>query len=279
MLEIRRADLHGVAVLLQWARDEGWNPGLDDALPFHRADPEGFLLGFESGVSVSGISVVASGAHFGFLGLYIVHPAHRGKGYGWQTWQAGMARLAGRTIGLDGVVAQQANYARSGFAMAHRSIRFCGKMTARGDDKLGTLPIQSNNLPDIIAFDAGHYGSRRAEFITSWLDGSGGRRGLRVARDGQTFGYGVIRPCHSGFKIGPLFANTPDIAETLFTGLIAVAGGEDVSIDMPEPNVQGVRMMQRLGFSPIFETARMYRGPAPALPLQNIYGLTSFELG
>jgi hypothetical protein len=31
--------------------------------------------------------------------------------------------------------------------------------------------------------------------------------------------------------------------------------------------------------SPVFETARMYKGAAPKLPLERIFGITSFELG
>ena len=55
-----------------WARDEGWNPGLHDATPFHAADPEGFLVGVLDGRPISSISVVRYGQTFGFLGLYIV---------------------------------------------------------------------------------------------------------------------------------------------------------------------------------------------------------------
>jgi hypothetical protein len=29
----------------------------------------------------------------------------------------------------------------------------------------------------------------------------------------------------------------------------------------------------------VFETARMYTGEAPALPMERLYGVTSFELG
>jgi hypothetical protein len=29
----------------------------------------------------------------------------------------------------------------------------------------------------------------------------------------------------------------------------------------------------------VFETARMYKGSAPVLPLDNIFGVTTFELG
>ena len=129
-LDIRpmsRADLEAA---LGWARDEGWNPGLDDAGPFHAQDPSGFLMGWLGTVRVGCISVVKYGADFAFLGLYIVHPAHRGKGYGKAIWDAGIASAAGRTIGLDGVPAQQDNYRKSGFEFAHRSARWGG--TLRG---------------------------------------------------------------------------------------------------------------------------------------------------
>jgi len=29
----------------------------------------------------------------------------------------------------------------------------------------------------------------------------------------------------------------------------------------------------------VFETARMYKGPAPQLPVERIFGVTTFELG
>src|SRR5690606_33641464 len=117
MIEIRTASAAEVALLIDWAAAEGWNPGLDDARLFRLADPEGFLVAVLDGRPVAGISVVASGDAFGFLGLYICRPEHRGRGHGYGVWQAGIARLGDRTIGLDGVVAQQANYARSGFSL------------------------------------------------------------------------------------------------------------------------------------------------------------------
>ena len=111
-------------VAVEWAAQEGWNPGLDDGACFHAADPGGFLLAFRDGEPVASISVVRYGEGFGFLGFYIVRSDMRGQGYGYRLWQAGLAHLGGRTVGLDGVVAQQDNYRRSGFALAHRNVRF-----------------------------------------------------------------------------------------------------------------------------------------------------------
>jgi hypothetical protein len=41
----------------------------------------------------------------------------------------GWTILAGCTIGLDGVVAQQGNYLKSGFQLAYRNIRYQGVQT------------------------------------------------------------------------------------------------------------------------------------------------------
>ena len=38
-------------------------------------------------------------------------------------------------------------------------------------------------------------------------------------------------------------------------------------------------MAEAFGMHPVFETARMYNKEAPPLPLEKIYGITTFELG
>jgi len=65
----------------------------------------------------------------------------------------------------------------------------------------------------------------------------------------------------------------------LFRGLASTAGGGLVFIDVPEPNQSALGLAARYHLTPAFETARMYRGAAPALPLDRVYGITSFELG
>ena len=110
------ADRAGVATMLDWAADEGWNPGVGDAAPFHEADPDGFLLGWLDGEPVASISLVRYDPWFAFLGCYIVRPPYRGQGHGLAMWRAALALREDRVVGLDGVVAQQAAYARSGFA-------------------------------------------------------------------------------------------------------------------------------------------------------------------
>jgi hypothetical protein len=264
---------------LRWAAEEGWNPGTDDAGPFHAADPQGFLAACRAGEAVGSISVVRYGRDYGFLGLYIVKPAERGRGIGRRLWEQGMRHLERRVVGLDGVVEQQANYARSGFATAHRTVRHGGHLPVtedRLDDRI--REISPEDAGAVIAYDRHLFPAPRETFLRQWLDPKG-RRGFAFVDGGRITGYSVIRRCREGYKIGPLFAEDYAVAEALVRAAARAAGGEVVFMDVPEPNILAARLMAEFGLSPVFETARMYRGPAPELPLGSIYGVTTLELG
>jgi len=103
---IRTMTRQEINLAVDWAAGEGWNPGIHDADCFYAADPGGFLVGMLGDEPIATISAVKYGHSFGFIGFYIVKPEYRGKGYGIQIWNAGMESLSGRSIGLDGVVAQ-----------------------------------------------------------------------------------------------------------------------------------------------------------------------------
>jgi hypothetical protein len=63
-----------VALAVDWAAAEGWNPGLTDASCFAAAASDGFLLGELAGAPAAILLVVNYGEHFSFLGFYIVRP-------------------------------------------------------------------------------------------------------------------------------------------------------------------------------------------------------------
>ena len=55
--------------------------------------------------------------------------------------------------------------------------------------------------------------------------------------------------------------------------------GEQVFLDVPELNREAMMLAQRHQMDVVFETARMYLGVAPELPMHRIFGVTTFELG
>ena len=263
-----------------WAADEGWNPGLSDALAFQAADPAGFLVGRLDGEPVGCISVVRYGEGFGFLGFYIMTPKARGQGYGIRLWQAGMKHLAGRLVGLDGVPAQQDNYRKSGFRLAWRNVRYQGVAKPGDGAVAGVTLVDGRGLPfdRLAAYDRRFFREHREAFLSLWI-ALPGHVSLAALRDGALQGFGVIRPCRQGFKIGPLYAAEPTIAAALADALAVHARGQPVALDVPEPNGEAVALAKRLGLAPVFETARMYTGPDPEIDRAGLYGITTFELG
>ena len=278
---VRHMQEDEMMLAVDWAAAEGWNPGLNDAACFWAADRQGFLLGLRDGQPVGCISAVSYGSTHGFLGFYIVRPEWRGRGYGLQLWQAAMNQLAGRIIGLDGVTAQQENYKKSGFRLAYRNIRYGGVLSpaAKMSDSDGTIwPANEVNQAELAAYDSQLFFAPRPAFLQSWLTQPGGTA-LAAVRQDALAGYGIIRPCRAGFKIGPLFADDPAVAERLLSALAATAGGEQIFLDVPEVNDGARSLAERYGMSPVFETARMYTGREPNLDVQKIFGVTTFELG
>lgn len=276
-MRIATMDPEDLGRALDWAADEGWNPGLDDAAAFRAADPGGFLVGREGDTPVACVSVVRHAPDHAFLGLYICRPEWRGRGHGWALWQAGLALAGDRTIGLDGVPAQQANYARSGFVAAGRTVRHVGRVAGR--PPAAAVPATAAMLPDLVALDAAAGGVARPAYLGPWFTDTATRRTLVLPRDGRPVAVGTVRRCRAGLKVGPLLAADAGDAATLLDALAAVWPGEPLAIDVPESNRAATDLATGLGLVPAFETARMYRGPAPEGRPGLVFAVTTLELG
>ena len=237
--EIRPLRLDEMAMPVEWAAREGWNPGHSDAGLDHLADV--------------------------------------------------------RTVGLDGVVDQQHNYRRSGFVLAHRNVRYAGVAPLRvvatnGRRSITLVPAADVDPSALERYDAAHFGAKRSDFLRAWTTDSSHRALVAVrgsddgtAGDGtvgDVAGDGVIRPCRDGFKVGPLFATDAATAAQLIEGLVqGVAPGAAIFLDPRTVNAEAVQLAESLGMRPVFETARMYRGEPLDLPIDEVFGITTFELG
>ena len=275
---IRTMRPNEISIAVDWAAAEGWNPGLADDACFASVDPEGFFIGELDGAPVATVSCVNYGARFAFLGFYIVRADLRGSGYGLRIWNAAIAHAGSRVIGLDGVVAQQDNYRKSGFALAYANIRYGGTVAAPAAPPAEIIALSDVPFAAVEADDATVFPAPRSSFLRAWI-GAAGHAGCAVVRDGRLAGWGVIRPCRKGFKIGPLVGDDRATAETVLSALLARVGGGEIFLDVPGINREAIALAQDFGLAPVFETARMYTGAISPLRLERVFGVTSFELG
>lgn len=277
-LQIRNLNPSEIAVAVDWAAAEGWNPGLSDAACFAIPDAKGFFVGEIDGEPVATVSCVNYDDRFAFLGFYIVRSAYRGAGHGLRIWNAAIAHAGARIIGLDGVVAQQDNYKKSGFRLAYANIRYGGIVAAPPMPSADVVALDRIPFALVEADDATVFPAARSAFLRAWIN-TPGHIGRALLRGGKLAAWGVIRPCRTGHKIGPLVADDRVAAEAIVQALLASAGSGEIFLDVPAVNREALALAEQLGLEPVFETARMYTGPIPPLRIDRVFGVTSFELG
>jgi len=286
-LKIRNMTRAEVDELVAWASREGWNPGLHDAKLFWAADPEAFIAADLDDEMIGGGAITSYNGEFGFMGLFIVRPEYRGQGFGNTLWHARRKRLLerlrpGASIGLDGVFEMQNYYARGGFVFSHRNIRFRTEITHRPatsrDDDQYIIPLVAIPFEQVQNYDRTCFPAMRTIFLGEWI-AQPDALALGYLRDGQLHGYGVVRRCGEGCKIGPLFADDALVAEALFASLAGFAAGSPLFLDAPENNLAAMALVAQHQMTEVFGCARMYLGPAPVVAHERIFGVTTFELG
>jgi hypothetical protein len=193
-----------------------------------------------------------------------------------------MKVLEGRNVGLDGVPAQEPNYARWCFRLADRNARYEGVADAGGPDDGRVAPLTDGPPDELLAYDDALVPAPRHDFLRAWVSRPG-VVALGIRENGRLAGYTVLRPCRVGYKFGPLFADDAALAEALFrAGAARLPAGTPIYLDVPGKNPAAIALAERHGLRPGFQTARMYRTitrPDIEVPLERWFGVTSFELG
>jgi GNAT superfamily N-acetyltransferase len=219
------------------------------------------------------------------MGFYIVKPELRGTGIGKRLYDAIVARLGDVTLGGDAVPQQVANYESEGFEVAYWNARYSSSELPRERAAATRRPTATHLLPAtaadferLVEFDGAHCFGPRPEFLQLWIEGPDRESRIAVDDSGRITGFAASRRTSLGQRIGPVFAEESATAEPLILSLAARTEGR-VAVDVPQPNLAAVELLEGLGMTRSFETARIYRGPAPELPLDRIFGITSLELG
>jgi GNAT superfamily N-acetyltransferase len=286
-LAIRNMTRVEVDELVGWAAREGWNPGLHDADLFWATDPAAFIAADLGGELIGGGAITSYNGEFGFMGFFIVRPEYRGRGLGKALWHARRERLLSRLrpgagIGLDGVFAMQGFYAAGGFVFSHRNMRFRAEIPVRPATSLvnheDIIPLAAVPFDQVLDYDRTCFPALRPTFLSGWIS-QPDALALACQRGGRLSGYGVVRRCSQGCKIGPLFADDAFAANALYAHLAEFAAGGPLYLDAPENNPAAIEFVRQHRMIEVFGCARMYMGPPPVLAHERIFGVTTFELG
>lgn len=169
---------------------------------------------------------------------------------------------------------------KSGFKLAYQHIRYEGHGS---DQKLKEnphiKPLSKMDLNSLYKYDMKIFLFDRKNFLKLWIQ-QPESLAIGYVENKILVGYGMVRKCRVGYKVGPLFANTREIAKTLFERMRSFVGKDSlIYLDVPEPNKEAMALAKEYKMKPMFETARMYTKDIPKAPLHKIFGVTTFEVG
>ena len=290
-LKIRTVTRSDVPLITEWARQEGFAPGKGDVGIYRQTDRQGIWVGCLAGEPIGCIAGVRYNLAYGFLGLYLVRPEHRGHGYGRELWQCALDHLQDvACVGLEAAEARINDYAAWGFQQASPTIRWQRSGTEQDRCQshsgltAGLQLLRGDAIPEtaLQVYDAQRELSPRPHFLSDWLHHPAGTVLALLDQQQACHGFARIRPCllqrGEGWRIGPLLADSPALAALLIRSLLCDHPGV-VLIDSPGGNAEASPLLQGLGFDPVARTLRMYRGVMPTQGLEHVYGLACLELG
>lgn len=238
---------------------EGWTTSRTwfEALLAH--DPEGCFIA-EAGGDRVGLATTTRFAATGWIGNLIVLPTHRRGGLGSRLFAHCLETLRGSgaaTVRLEADPPGVNIYRRFGFVDEFTSLRF--RVRASGvTAPARVVPLGAARLPGIGRCDLPAFGDDRGRFLGLLLERAEAAFGVPGGDD--LAGYALAIRTLGGVHVGPLVADEPQVAAGLLAACLASAAGRRVTIDVPEPNRDAVRLVRELGFEETAPCLRMVRG-------------------
>jgi GNAT superfamily N-acetyltransferase len=261
---------------------EKWNPGSKDAEYFQKTYPEYFFVGELDGEVVSCVSVVPY-REYAFLGMYIVQPGYRGKGYGKKTFQAAMESVKGLNVSLDAVLQEIKTYEKSGFVFQSFLLnKYNGKFDVDNHYRPNNsiVPLNKISNEQIAEYEQSINSFYRPEIWEHWKRYERGHS-FAYVENSKLVGIASIRPGVTAYKVGPLYADSAEIAKVLFINLVnAIPKDSSIELDTPATNSDAQKLVKEfLKFSPVFDCMKMWTQEPPKHHINKIYGTLALEFG
>ena len=290
---IRLISSDEILKVTDWARLEGFSPGLDDVSIYRNTDKQGIWVGCLDNAPIGCIACIKYNSSYGFIGLFIVKKEFRNNGYGLKLWKHALDYLKNvDCIGLEAAPNRLHDYQKWGFKKSSITTRWQSNgfqdlpLSNFYQDEYHSFQVVPGNQISseaVLIYDSQREPSPRPHFLNDWLQNSCGNVSALIDNNGMCHGFGRIRPCvlqnnYQGWRLGPLLADTPPLAELLIRKLVGNLDSK-ILIDSSNLNPYANYLLSSLGFEEISITYRMYKGSQPPCPMNQVYGLACLELG
>ncbi len=282
---IREMSEDELKLVITWAEAEGWNPGKFDSRSYFALDQKGHFLLQVGQTPIGAISVVRYDNYLSFIGLFIVRPEYRSKGYGKLLWDHAMRQIEGiKKTGLYAVPKEIPRYQKAGFKDRYHNFRY-HQVSSQNIENSSHLSVRIKSsasfFENLCDYDQLYFGHSRKNFFESLFKMPQTWAFVSLSNK-KVNGYGVIRPCKIGYRIGPLYCDNIETAKDIFRMLLTNIPGQNYIVDIPSTNTFGEVFANYFNLDrvPDSDTAAMFKGADPTeIDQSKCYGVCSLEFG
>lgn len=282
---LRPSDIPGAFTL---SRIAGWNQTEADWLGYLDFDPAGCLAVLIDGQLAGTATSIRYGQTGGWIGMILVHPAHRRLGLGSELLKRTIQYLRDKGTGgirLDATAMGRKVYLPLGFRDEFDVTRLEGSAPGTPPEPVpaasrgGAERLRRGDLVQIAELDAQAFGADRSGVLAALSSRDPGL--CFVVRDPVGIsGYLIARQGREAIQLGPVVARSSAAAEQLLGALFGAAPGRRIFVDVPAPNQAGGEILARHGFTPQRSFTRMILGESfPSGRIGLVYGTGGAEKG
>jgi len=287
MVSIRSWMQADIDYVMESVKREGWGYTRRDIERCWQYEPNGCFIAEDQNKSIGHVFSICYGK-MGWIGLLIVNPEKRERGVGailMHTAISYLQRAGVETIRLEAVEKAVALYKHLGFREEFDTLRLSKQLKGKEEleHRVGEkiFPMKEEDIENIAKFDSKYFGANRLRVLWSLYKDQ--PQHCFVARENQRIlGYLMSRKIPNAHLIGPWVCGKPDKAEELLNAYInsMEEGKIELRLGMPVPNINGARLIEKLGFQVTRKRLRMIRGENKHQgDIAGIYGIGGSEKG
>jgi GNAT superfamily N-acetyltransferase len=250
-----------IPAAMRLKQSAGWNQSAQDWMNILALEPEGCWVYEAEGTVAGSTTAICYGRDLAWIGMVLVLPEFRGRGFGRALMEHALEYLARRrvqAIRLDATDMGRPLYEKLGFRDECMIERWAASAVAVSppDEPICAAPLR--DMTELGALDRRAFGAGRNRVIEQ-LIACFPAESLR-ARDG----FVMARPGSGAHFLGPCVAAGAATARGLIEAALAGHAGEAVFWDLLPENSEAARLAAGLGFTCKRRLVRMVLGEPEA---------------
>lgn len=280
---IRNMELSDTEDLMRIKNAEGWNQTeIDWALLIQYRASVNLVAVLDEQI-VGTVCAINYANTVAWIGMMLVNKEFRGRGISKLLLREAINKLDRcASIKLDATPAGKPVYLKLGFKdetilyrMAHPSV----PKIALGRDSDNAVQVLPDDLPEVIEYDKAVFGADRSELIKI-LYKNYPELAFLIRENNKITGFCLGRRGERYTQIGPVFAESTEVAQTLIQSVSEYLSGQAVVVDIHANKPSLKAWLEGQGFVSQRPFDRMYlnQNPHPGI-IENQYLISGPELG